>query len=174
MYLVAECKEGLVILPTHLQPSIFGLTWGMSKDHCQDRLNTTPLRETQSYIVVEVKILGKSYQVGLQFDKNGGLWRVEVNLYTSRAFWENFTYDEMDSTTAEYQAYYNQLKEYCISVLGSPEFSGFWGTDGYPENQTANHITYWDQPEGRLQIEFEHPDKEYPMFVRVACYLAYR
>jgi hypothetical protein len=159
-----------VILPTNLLPSAFGLQWGMSKTNCLAELHVTPLKESPSYVRVHLPIDDGFYEVGLQFDKQEGLWRIEVNLYISRSFWDNYTYEEMDRIWQEYMEHYNHVKEHCISALGPPDFSGFWGTEGYPDDQTATHLTYWDRPSGRMQVQFEHPDKEYPMFVTVACY----
>lgn len=159
-----------MLLPTYLLPDNLGLKWGISKEECLAQLGTPLIRATSNYLVVKLCLLNEPYEIGLQFKTSQGLWRIEANLYISRDFWENYTNDEMDAIISEYQNYYNNLKDYCILELGPPDFSGRWGTDGYPEDQTANHITYWNNPQGRMQIEYEHPDKEYPIIVRVACY----
>jgi hypothetical protein len=160
-----------MILPIHLLPDTLNLEWGMSKERCLTQLNATPLKESPNYVIVKLSIQASPHEVGLQFDKGGGLWRIEVNLYVSRDFWSDYTSDEMDRAIAEYKDHYERLREYCISVMGPPDFSGSWGTSGYPEDQTSGHITYWNHARGRMQIELEHPDKEYPIFVRSACYL---
>lgn len=160
-----------MILPLHLLPDKLGLKWGMSKEHCLTQLNATPLGGSTDYVTVNLSIEGRLQEVGLQFDTSGGLWRIEANLYVSRDFWNEYDSDEMDRAIVEYKDHYENLKEHSILVMGPSDFSGAWGTKGYPEDQMADHITYWNHPQGRLQIELEHPDKEYPIFVRAVCYL---
>jgi len=143
----------------------------MLKNKCLEQLDAPLLKNSPNYVIVRLSIQDEFYDVGLQFNASGDLARIEINLFVSRDFWEEYTSDEMDAVIYQYKNNYNQLKEYCISELGLPDFSGSWEMDGYPENQTADHITFWDNTQGRIQIEFEHPDKEYPIFVRIACYV---
>jgi hypothetical protein len=160
-----------MILPLHIRPDALGLKWGMSKADCLELLHVPLLKESPWYVHVRLPIYDGSYEVGLEFDQHKNLRRIEVHLYISRSFWDDYTAEEMETIEAEYLDHYNHLKEYWVSVLGPPDFSGPWGTEGYPDDQGAVHITYWDHPEGRMQIEFDHPDKEYPMFVTAVCYL---
>jgi hypothetical protein len=40
----------------------------------------------------------------------------------------------------------------------------------YPKDQSASILTYWNHPEGRLQVQFDQEDKELPFVISIACY----
>ena len=159
-----------MILPVHLLPSSLGLKWGMSKEHCLAVLEAMPLKESDTFVTVKIQIQGSLYDVHLLFDDSGGLERIRLYLYMSRSFWDEYSGEEIVRTEMEYRGHYDRLKEYYSVVLGPPNFSGAWGTAEYPEDEIAADITYWNHPEGRMQLEYDHPDKELPVFVSVSSF----
>jgi hypothetical protein len=160
-----------MLLPTHILPDALGIDWGLPKEQCLQLLNAIPLKQSTTCATVNLTIQESSYKLNLLFNDHNGLERIEVNLYVSRDFWDDdYTSDEMESIWTEFTDHYNYVVEHCSSVLGPPSFSGNWRMEGYPEGQAASNITYWNHPKGRMQIELDHPDKEFPMFVRVVCY----
>lgn len=163
-------EEPTMLMPTSILPDRLGINWGMSREQCLNLLNVTPLRQSPTYAIVRISVQGSLHEVCLLFDEHRGLQRIEVDLHVSRDFWDDYYPGEMEEITTEYLEHYRQAVERCRIVLGSPDFSGQWDTQGYPEDQTAANITYWTYPQGRSQIEFDHPDKEFPMVVRIASY----
>lgn len=155
-----------MMLPIDLLPSALNLEWGMSKAQCLTLLNMAPLKESLTHAAITVSVQGNEYEAHLQFDDRGGLNRIEIYLHVSQSFWGDAPGEEILRIEEEYKAQYNRLKEAYSWVLGPPAFSGAWGTDGYPEDEAAAQITYWDHPEARVQLEYDHPDKEYPVFIR--------
>ena len=106
----------------------------------------------------------------LIFDKNEGLKRVEMEVYASRAFWSDYTTEDVEKAHAEQVKEFAALVDHNTTILGSPNYAGAWGTPGYPEDQTAGFIVYWDRTGNRMQLERDRPDKEFPFTVRAASY----
>ncbi len=159
-----------MLLPTDILPARLELFWHMPKKQCLKALKSTPTAASTAYVSVNVPLKGQPAEVHLLFDEHSGLTRIEVDLDVSRAFWENYVDGEMEQVLNEYHERYLRLVVECSAALGTPAFSGAWGTLGYPEGQTADYVTYWDRDEGRVQLEETHPDKEFPVFVRIAAY----
>lgn len=161
------------MLPTHLLPSALGLEWGLTKEECLARLGAVPLKESQAYAIIEREIEGRSRQIVLLLSDRGTLERIKVDLHVSRSFWdkdEYYTTEDVERIDREYYGYYTQLVACCAAVLDPPAFSGSYDDPGYPESETVASLTYWDHPEGRLQVEYDQPDTEFPFFVSVTCY----
>lgn len=156
-----------VIMPF---PDVLGLSWGLSRQECSARLASVTLKQTDSYIIASMPTNSKSINVELLFKNEIGLWKIQVVLYKSRSFWEDYTTDDLEYTMAESKRAYEETIQLYISELGPPDFTGDWGDENYPIDQNAWSICCWNQPQERLQIEYEQPDKEFPFFVRVVTY----
>ena len=76
----------------------------------------------------------------------------------------------MEAITDEYTRDYMRLLEGYTLVLGPPSFSGKWDEPGYPKDELAMLLTYWDRQEGRIQLQLDHSDKEVPVVVTLASY----
>ncbi len=157
--------------PIDILPSRLGLKWNLSREQCLQALGLAASAQTGVCITVDVSIEGSQYNIDLLFNEQGGLNRIQVDVYESQSFEdEEYTTEELQSIEARFQDYYNRLVDYSRLTLGPPRFSGMWGSVGYPEDETEWQITYWTHPEGRLQIEFDQPDRIFPFVVRVVCY----
>jgi hypothetical protein len=159
-----------MLLPTHLRTEALGLRWGMSQDGCLAALGTAPTERTPHYAVLPLVLGGDAVEVVLNFDGAAGLCRIDAHLRVSRDFWEPFDgyAEEMARIDAEYRATYHALRERYVAALGPPRFSGTWEDDGFPEDEPwVALLTYWDYPQTRVALLYEHPDQELPMFVTV-------
>lgn len=157
--------------PRAILPDALGLEWGMSKEECLAKLDVVPKKQTPDYAIVELLIQDSSYEIDLDFDNDEKLERIEIYLYVSRDFWNaDWTYEEMERIHDEFEGHYDRLVEQYSSILGPPDFSSDWGVDGYPEYQGTGNLVYWNNPAGRIQVEFDHQDKEAPVWVRLVCY----
>jgi hypothetical protein len=159
-----------MLSPTSLFPTALGLAWGMSQEACLTTLEAVPTNASPGFAELAVLVDGNRYTIRLLFYDTGKLERIESVLRESHPFGDNDVLNDMASLEAAYQAYYTNLVAASVANLGRPRFSGTWETVGYPEEQTASHITYWDYPDGRAQIEYDHPDRELPIIVMIATY----
>ena len=156
--------------PHQILPGSFGIEWGMSREQCSKLLNAVLLKQSPTFTRFRWIIQEHPYEVYLSFDDHRKLERIVVDLHVSRYFWNDFTYEEVERILIEYQGHYERLIEHYGSILRPPDFSGESGMNGYPEDQGAGYVTYWNKPEGRIQVEFDQSEKEAPVYVQVACY----
>lgn len=163
-----------MILPDYVFPSSLKIQWGMSKEECLTRLNVVITKQSTKHIVFKLLVDGNFYDATLRFNNSGGLNRVELHLFLSQPFdddnWDETTTALVLQIEAEYKNLYLKLKEDYIALLGEPDFIGNWEDKEFPEDQSASFIAYWNNIEGRIQLEYDHPDKNFPVFVNLACY----
>jgi len=159
-----------MVLLSYLLPSRFGLHWGLTQAECVSLLGVAPKHQAEAYAIFDLLLHGEPREIALRFDETGSLCRIKLDLYTSRDFWDEYLPEEMEAVEQEYHQRYLALVEEHIALLGAPTFSGSWGEEAYPDDETAGKITLWDHPEARLQLEFEQPDKEFPFVVRLVSY----
>lgn len=160
-----------MLLPTHLHPSALGIRWGLTQQEFQAIYRLPPLMKSNSLIVLLLSLQDKPRMVNFRFDPDAGLERIMVDLLVSEAFTDdkNDTTQQIDEKRTRFWRYYMKLIARCVDVLGLYPFSGCWQSPGYPKGELATHLTYWDQAEDRFQIQYEHQDRELPLFVRVCA-----
>ncbi len=87
---------------------------------------------------------------------------------------EESNYEAVDVLTIQFQHIYDGLvASYIEELRAQPDFKGSWGEEGYPDDEVAWQIAFWNRPEegnSRLQLEFDHPDRESPLTIKLACY----
>jgi hypothetical protein len=160
-------------LATDITPNALSLTWGASKKQCLEILAVSPAAETAIMLAFDLTLQKTLHQVSLWFDEQQGLERIEVIVYESKWFWDDSPIDELEATYKEYQIHYENLVRLHSQVLGAPDYSGRWGEEGFPEPQYSRNtgeLTYWNRPEGRMQIGIGQEDRETPVFVEMVCY----
>jgi hypothetical protein len=161
-----------MILPQDLAPTALGLQWGWSKAQCLHRLRVTASRMAAGYATVWLPVRDEPRELTLRFRSgDDDLHRIEANLYISPSFWELSLNDEdKNELQVLYLRHFERAKEQWAAILGTPRFAGTVGDPGYPKDQVAQRLAFWDQPAGRVQIEFEHPQPEHPVSVKASCY----
>jgi hypothetical protein len=111
-------------------------------------------------------------EVSLWFDEQEGLEHIEVIVLESQWFW-HYSIDAVLAMHEEYRAAYEDLVEVHSEFLGPPDFSGNYKQEGFPDPKhagQASELTYWNSPEGRMQIGIGQEDRETPVFVNLAYY----
>jgi hypothetical protein len=156
-----------MILPTDITPNRIGLAWGMTKDQCLSTLGMKPVRQTDLYASVNY-FSESDFPLDLEFDDDR-LTRIQLDLHVSRDFWEDYTTEDVEAIASEFEHRFERLVLQYSDVLGPPDFSGRWGDDSYPEDETVAVLSYWESTEGRVQVEFDQPDTEFPFVIRLAC-----
>jgi hypothetical protein len=159
-----------MILPNSLLPEKLGLKWGITREQALTQLGISPPNSSTAFLTVRLAVQEEEHDVHMLFDEHAQLYRLEVDIDTSRDFWGEYSLEEFRATRLAYRDRYQRMVEICILTLGPPDFSGEWGSAGYPEDQTASLISYWSYDSGRMQVEYDHPDKEFPIVIRMSCY----
>lgn len=159
-----------MLTPKDFLPSALGLQWNMSMEECLKRLDTAPLKQSLRFVVISLYIHPHFYNVTLRFGNQGGLWRIETLLHASHSFTEIDDTETIDRIITEFEKLYIGLLDQYVTALGDPVFSGVLGDPDYPEDQGSWKLAFWNTPEGRMQVELDHPDKEYPIHIKIACY----
>jgi len=157
---------------THIEPGALGLKWGDSREQCLAVFGDSLLRKAPSMICVSLALQGGASEVGLWFDEQEGLEHIEVTVIESQWFW-HYSIDAVLAMHEEYRATYETLVELHSESLGPPDFSGDYTEEGFPGPKyagQASELTYWNRPEGRMQIGIGQEDRETPVFVNLACY----
>ncbi len=159
-----------MMLPHEMLPSALGLAWGMSKEERLSSLQATPVKQSPAFATVAFELHGCVHELRLRYDEAGRLNRLEVDLYVSRSFWEGYTPEEVERAGQQGMEFYRRLVTLWTRWLGAPALCGAGRAEGYPCGQKALHLSRWSNPQGYMQVEFDHPEKDFPFFVRVACY----
>jgi hypothetical protein len=149
------------ILPEHLMPTSYGVQWGTSFEHTREILCESILLQKSPYYAVVKTVIFIYRQIALH--------EIHVYPYISQSFWER------DEDTVKLQSellitleqFYDFLAARYEEILGPPAFSGSWESPGYPEGVLATPLTIWDLHSGAFHVEFDHSDKELPIFVRL-------
>lgn len=176
-----------ILLPTRL-PTMPGksIEWGMSQADCLAALgNPNPVDQDEYYAVLALQLNGSGSQplnVVFMFDDDEanitpkgrpGLWRIEATLYETQNFLDEPNAEAIDALTDKFQEQYDNLVDLFIEILGEPDFDGESSDEDYPDDQAAWQIASWNRPNdgnSRLQLEFDHPDRESPLTIKVVCY----
>jgi len=72
-------------------------------------------------------------------------------------------WDEWKEKEQEFQEKYKETVEEAMATLGSPNFSGGYGIDGYPEDDDAVILALWSLTNGEVRIALRHEDREVPI-----------
>ena len=148
-------------------PSDLDLPWGTSLDECKSRYGE--YITSSSSFQLSLWLPNQEQPIELVFDDVYQLERIQVTLAVSRDFWDNISTEEYRATATKFQQFYREkLAEY-QSVLGIPDFQGDWDSPGYPDTEIASPLVYWTQGESRIQLEYDHQDKELPIFIRITA-----
>lgn len=154
--------------PNATLPEIFGLFWGMPKTECVKQVPFIEIeREAVEFIrgSVVVNENDQPLLLSLLFDDKG-LYRVHVDWKISQAFLESTSFQEIELVQEEFTRLYHELVLHYSSSLGHLEYSGFFGQSNYPSDEESWQLAYWKQGETQFQIELDHPDRDYPFYLR--------
>jgi hypothetical protein len=170
----------------------------MPKAECFRILQVSPVYEAPTFAEIDINIAGAQRPVMLWYDETGGtyysrrhpgLLRIRSVLYRSQMFFDpdlggEDIYVVMDRVREQYQGKYAGLIEAYTKQLGEPAFSGYSLVPGqesgtwmrnpaFPEEEWGWLLTYWLQPEGRLQARLNQEDKELPFTIDIASSLIF-
>ena len=162
------------------------IKWRMSQADCLRALgNPKLIDQSEYYLIVALQLDGYGSQpqrVNFMFDNDAvyataknepGLWRIESTLHKTQNFLDEPNYEAIDALTADFQHLYDGMVASYADILGQPDFIGNLADDEYPDDQAAWQIAFWNRPndgDSRFQVELDHPDRESPLTIKIACY----
>jgi hypothetical protein len=138
-----------------ITPKALGLKWGLSRDECFERLESNPstFRDSMTLLFTEME----------------QLYAIKCSVFVSNAFWESGV-EVVEEAERKFFLNYEEIKQACLDYFGRADFVGTWEAMGFLENLLASDIAYWNLPEGRLQVEYEHSDRELPIIIWLGWY----
>ncbi len=158
--------------PDYNLPDLLGLSWKMTKVDCISQLNFESVeKDSHAYYRGNMKLDSNMQLLSLSlFFVKSILSRICIDWAISDGFWKSTTYEELEKTQTKFTNLYKELVRHYEVILGSPKYVGCHGMSGYPESEIAWQLSCWQLPEWRFQIELDHPDKEYPFFLKICWY----
>jgi hypothetical protein len=156
--------------PSYLLPKNLGLNWDMIQPECESVLNLVAKKSSPTYLLFEFQLNNNTSNFYCFFSKQGKLNRINVDLLVSRDFWDEHDEQKREVLVNDYQKAYEELTVHYGKELGEPFYSGTWGDKSYPQHQYAWRLSFWQLEKDIFQVELDHPDKEYPVVVRVSWY----
>ncbi len=149
-------------------PADLGIAWGAGLDECKERYYDLIVFESETQLSLRLCDGTQSCNtLELVFNDAHRLERLQEMLAISRDFWDGFEPEEYRSVQMEYETIFRDRLAECQVELGRPDFFGEWDAPGYPDEAMATPIAIWELDEIRIQLEYDHQDKEVPIIVRI-------
>ena len=149
-------------------PADIGIAWGADLSECKEQYSDLIVRESETQLCLQLRDGTQANNtLILVFNDAHHLERLQEILAIRRDFWDGIYPEEFRPIEMKYKTIFLDRLAECQSLLGRPDFLGEWDSPGYPDEEMASPIAIWELDECRIQLEYDHQDKEIPIIVRI-------